>query len=55
MKRGPRVGIGLLLLLFALVGTFGQLRPDNVGEAVGMYGFSLLLACAGLYFIFRRP
>jgi len=56
LGRGPRVGVGLLLIVLGLIGMFspGGQRPSDAVEAVTYYGFGTLLIGLGFWFILRR-
>ncbi len=56
-RKGRRVGVGMLLMIFGVAAVGGANRNPPVGaiEVATYYGFSLAMILAGLLLIVLRP
>jgi hypothetical protein len=55
LKKGPRVGIGVLLVILGAKNTVYPYPypPTDLAEGVGYYGLALCMILCGIWLIFR--
>ncbi len=55
-KKGPRVGIGILLVILGAKNTVYPYPnpPIGLAEDIGYYGLALFMVACGSWLIFRR-
>ena len=55
-SKGPRIGVGILLMLMSIasIANSGSNPPVGTFEKAGYYTFSFVIFVAGVWLIFRK-